>query len=168
MIRRLAKLHDDNLYNWDEYLPARIFAYNTGLHSTTGYSPFQLMFACEPILPFDLPTSTITLTKPNDCWTQINQLTKTYKKNVKNNIIHQQQLCKQHYDQQRADPTYKPGDLVFIKQLGKRPKFGELYSGPFKVLQQQHPLTYSMEDDQAIIQQQVHVSRMEPVYERII
>ncbi|CAF4072162.1 unnamed protein product, partial [Didymodactylos carnosus] len=41
-----------------------------------------------------------------------------------------QQLSKQRYDKQRADPTYHPGDLVFIKQLGKRPKFGELYSGP--------------------------------------
>ncbi|CAF1313731.1 unnamed protein product [Didymodactylos carnosus] len=108
---QLAKLHDDNLNNWDEYLPACIFAYNTGLHSTTGYSPFQLMFAREPILPFDSPTSTITLTKPNDYWTQITQLTKVYRR------IHQQQLSKQRYDQQRADPTYKPGDLVFIKPI---------------------------------------------------
>ncbi|CAF1322550.1 unnamed protein product [Didymodactylos carnosus] len=59
---QLAKLHDGNLNNWDEYLRACIFAYNTRLHNTTGYSPIQLMFAREPILSFDSPTSTITLT----------------------------------------------------------------------------------------------------------
>ncbi|CAF0986462.1 unnamed protein product [Didymodactylos carnosus] len=43
--------------------------------------------------------------------------------------------------EQNVDPTYHPGDLVFIKQLGKRLKFGELYLGPYKVIQKEHPLT---------------------------
>ncbi|CAF1377948.1 unnamed protein product, partial [Didymodactylos carnosus] len=63
---------------------------------------------------------------------------------------------------------YHPGDLVFIKQHGKRPKFGELYSGPYKVIQQQHPLAYLVEDKESSIQEQVHVSRIQPVYPRMI
>ncbi|CAF1460580.1 unnamed protein product [Didymodactylos carnosus] len=68
---QLAKLHDENVNHWDEYLPACIFAYNSGQHGTTGYSPFQLMFAREQVLPFDQPTSGITLAKPSDYWAQI-------------------------------------------------------------------------------------------------
>ncbi|CAF4559413.1 unnamed protein product, partial [Didymodactylos carnosus] len=45
-------------------------------------------------------------------------------------------LAKRRYDKGRANPIYHPGDLVFIKRHGQRPKFGELYSGPYKVIQQ--------------------------------
>ncbi|CAF0937183.1 unnamed protein product [Didymodactylos carnosus] len=33
---QLAKLHDENVNHWDEYLPACIFAYNSRQHGTTG------------------------------------------------------------------------------------------------------------------------------------
>ncbi|CAF4445963.1 unnamed protein product [Didymodactylos carnosus] len=87
---QLAKLHDENVNDWDAYLTACVFAYNTGVHATTGYSPFQLMFARQPVLPFDAPKAVIVLTKPNDYWTQINQLMNGYKKSVKYNINYQQ------------------------------------------------------------------------------
>ncbi|CAF1584423.1 unnamed protein product [Didymodactylos carnosus] len=91
-----------------------------------------------------------------------------YKKSVKYNINYQQQLAKRRYDKERANPVYHPGDLVFIKQHSKRPKFGELYSAPYKVIQQQHPHAYLVEDEESSIQEQVHVSRIQPVYQRMI
>ncbi|CAF1340044.1 unnamed protein product [Didymodactylos carnosus] len=114
------------------------------------------------------PKAVIILTKPNDYWTQINRLMNGYKKSVKYNINYQQQLAKRRYDKERANPVYHPGDLVFIKQHSKRPKFGELYSAPYKVIQQQHPHAYLVEDEESSIQEQVHVSRIQPVYQRMI
>ncbi|CAF4299290.1 unnamed protein product, partial [Rotaria magnacalcarata] len=41
-VPQLAKLQDRENNNWDEYLPSIVFAYNTGVHAATQYSPFQL------------------------------------------------------------------------------------------------------------------------------
>ncbi|CAF1308061.1 unnamed protein product [Didymodactylos carnosus] len=101
---QLAKLHDQNVNDWGKYLSACVFAYNTGIHATTGYLPFQLIFARQPVLSFDAPKPVIALTKPNDYWTHINLLVNGYKNSVKYNIHDQQQLAKQCYDKGRTNP----------------------------------------------------------------
>jgi len=37
--------------SWDEYLPAVIFAYNTSVNASTGYTPFELVFGRKPTHP---------------------------------------------------------------------------------------------------------------------
>ncbi|CAF4156521.1 unnamed protein product, partial [Rotaria sordida] len=60
--------HPQNLENnnWDEFLSPVVFAYNTNIHATTNYSPFQLQFGRESRLPTDEPLSSFTFNKPND------------------------------------------------------------------------------------------------------
>ena len=40
----LIKLADDNLNHWPSKLDVTLLAYRTSVHSTTGHTPFQLMF----------------------------------------------------------------------------------------------------------------------------
>ena len=65
-VPQIAKLEDKENNNWDEFLSPVVFAYNTGTHSTTQYSPFQLLYGREPRLPTDGPISSFTFHKPND------------------------------------------------------------------------------------------------------
>ena len=39
---------------WDEHLDQLCFAYNTATHSTTGATPFEVVYGRKPKLPLDL------------------------------------------------------------------------------------------------------------------
>ncbi|CAF1203337.1 unnamed protein product, partial [Didymodactylos carnosus] len=41
-IPQIAKLQDSEYNNWDEFLDPVVFAYNTGVHSSTKFSPYEL------------------------------------------------------------------------------------------------------------------------------
>ena len=43
-----------NLKTWEECLPFIEFAYNRSVHSTTSYSPFEIVYGFNPLTPLDL------------------------------------------------------------------------------------------------------------------
>ncbi|XP_059146787.1 uncharacterized protein LOC131934712 [Physella acuta] len=50
----LAKATEDHPKEWNEYIPAILFAYRGTVHDATGYSPFELMFGSNPRGPLSL------------------------------------------------------------------------------------------------------------------
>ena len=50
----LRALIQKNLKGWEECLTIAEFAYNRTLHSTTGYSPFDIVYGFNPLTPLDL------------------------------------------------------------------------------------------------------------------
>ena len=39
--------------NWPVYLPSLVYTYNSTLHSSTGFQPYELMFGCKAPMPCD-------------------------------------------------------------------------------------------------------------------
>ena len=50
----LVKYIESNKTSWDEYLETCIFEYNTAVHESTKFSPFELMFGRKPVVPVDI------------------------------------------------------------------------------------------------------------------
>ncbi|KAG1137606.1 hypothetical protein G6F37_011120 [Rhizopus arrhizus] len=50
----LQRRSDDEKKDWDQYLPAALFAYRSMKQATTKHSPFSLMYGYEPKTPFDM------------------------------------------------------------------------------------------------------------------
>lgn len=49
----LRSLPPEQKRRWPQAFPQALFAYNTTQHSSTGYSPFKLMFGLKVQLPVD-------------------------------------------------------------------------------------------------------------------
>jgi hypothetical protein len=52
--KNLRAVIQKNLKSWEECLPFVEFAYNRTVHSTTGFSPFKIVYGFNPLTPMDL------------------------------------------------------------------------------------------------------------------
>ncbi|CAF1433061.1 unnamed protein product [Rotaria sp. Silwood1] len=153
---QLSKLYDTELNNWDDYLAPVIYAYNTGIQSTIGYSPFQLMFGRHPILPLNHTPSTFTFARPYDYWIKLLKCMKIYRHVATQKTLFHQQQSKQRFDRNRQDPQFEINDLVFCKVPGHRAKFEERFSGPYTIINKQHP-SYTIQNTHSLISKRVHI-----------
>ncbi|CAF1524064.1 unnamed protein product [Adineta ricciae] len=162
-IPRIAKVQDRENNNWDGFLASVVFAYNTGTHSTTGYSPYQLLFGREPRLPTDQPASTFTFRKPNDYYEQLKKNMKIIHRNARENMINKQKQYKSRYDTQRNDPHYSLNDRVLIRKHGLKNKLDAKYSAtPQIVIREDHPV-YIVQDESTQVETRVHVNDIRPI-----
>ncbi|CAF3147486.1 unnamed protein product [Rotaria sp. Silwood2] len=103
-VGQIAKSTDYKHNNWDEYLYPIVLAYNTGIHSTTNISPFELTYGRPANLPTDHPPTSYTFNQPNDYFNQLVRMLQYYHETVKQNIIKQHQASKIRYDCRRKNP----------------------------------------------------------------
>ena len=54
LLSMLATSVKDNPFDWEKQLPKVCMAYNTSVQSSTGYTPFYLMFGRQARIPIDL------------------------------------------------------------------------------------------------------------------
>ncbi|CAF2647256.1 unnamed protein product [Rotaria sp. Silwood2] len=162
-VPQLAKLHDRENNNWGEYLLPVVFAYNTGVHSTTQYSPFQLQFGWEPRLPTDKPPTNYVFHKPIEYYTQLKRSLKIIHQDTLDNIIHKQSKYKKHYDKNRCDPMYQLNDQVLIKCHGSRSKLDPRYSLTPKVIIKKQHSHYWVKDETTQLIARVHVNDIRPI-----
>ncbi|CAF0921788.1 unnamed protein product [Rotaria sordida] len=162
-VTQLAKLTDAELNNWDEYLCSIVFAYNTGIHSTTNMSPFELTFGRKANLPIDHPPTSFIFPHPNDYFQQLVRNLELYRVTVKQNILKQQQQSKTRYDRHRKNPEYNIGTTVLIRNFTNRSKLDPRFSINTKIIiRKQHPI-YWVEDINTKSVSQIHVNDLRPL-----
>lgn len=162
-VSQISKLQDAEHNNWDEYLQAVVFAYNTGIHKTTKFSPYELIYGRVARLPIATRPAHFRFTRPNDYFEQLRKTLRTYHQSARQNIATQQQYNKVSYDQNRADPHYRIGDKVLTRIHGLRgklePKFAPI---PKVIIRIQHPV-YLVQDEETQITSRVHVGDLRPI-----
>lgn len=69
----LRTLPPEKKRRWPEHLSELVYAYNVTPHSTTGYSPYYLLFGVEPHLPVDALLGRETRGTTNHDWLAVHQ-----------------------------------------------------------------------------------------------
>ena len=153
--------------DWDEYLPSYIYSYNCSIHSTTNFSPHELVFGTKPVLP-----SSITNLNDNDSNynTYLQDLKYRINKSLsyaRENIINSKEKTKRRYDSKIINPSYKIGDNVFITNENFRlsnKKLSPNWKGPYTIIStntRTANVTIRTERGKNV---RIHVNRIKPAY----
>ncbi|CAF4935252.1 unnamed protein product, partial [Rotaria socialis] len=137
----LSKLISNQIQDWDDYLQAVIYAYNTSQHATTALTPFHLMFTRKSQLLMDPKQLKVLLMKSNEYYDKVKKSRKLIIDYAQSTIQHQGTLAKNRFDTNRSDSKYHKGDSVLIRVINRTSKFQEKYEGPFQILDQKGPST---------------------------
>ena len=163
---QLAKYCNEEKSDWDVFLQQVVNAYNTGVHSTTGFAPYELAFGRKIKSPFDPTSDVIKIPRADDFYKYLKRSRAIIIKAACENIRQQQYLSKQRYDTNRIDISYNIGDLVYVKVFTDRKKLDERWVGPFEIIERHGEQNYLVCDQGTGRKDQCHVSQLRPVLER--
>lgn len=120
---------------WDEFLDTCVYAYNTSVHESTCFTPFELMFGRKARLPIDIEMDDCDL---EECINEggdddkgaelVQHLTEERISRLQvalDNIKHAQKKQKQTYDRKHACPSaYDVGATVLMKDTRRKKRAG--------------------------------------------
>lgn len=130
--------------DWEEHLPAALWAYRTAYKVTTGHTPFQLMFGQEAVVPaeFLVPSLRIALeNKLGDADSLAERLSNLTKLDEKRLLAQwatevAQTRRKAWHDKHLKSSQFQPGHLV-LKYDGRNKikpgKFKIRWVGPYQI-----------------------------------
>ncbi|KAK6735716.1 hypothetical protein RB195_018756 [Necator americanus] len=155
---------------WSDFLQPIVFAYNTTINGTTGYSPFFVAYGRHPITWSDivhqLPT---TISYATDSFAdQFSTALQTTIIEVGDQIAKQTAKYKSGHDF-RNKVFFKDvsiGDLVLLRDDTVRPKFTHEWKGPFKVEQISRPNVTIVNLIGRQERQLIHINRLKIYFPR--
>ncbi|GJR05402.1 RNA-directed DNA polymerase [Tanacetum coccineum] len=146
----LRCLVGDNKKQWDLALPQAEFAYNRSTHSSTGHSPFLVVYGRNPFTPLDLaqfPGVETFSAEGNDRAEQIKSLHEQVRERITNHNLQYQARANKHM----RKVVFQEGDLVWVflrRERFPQRRFGKLQprgDRPFRVLQRINDNAYKID-----------------------
>ena len=128
--------------DWDRWLPSVLFAYRTAIHSSTGKSPFELLYGRIARLPIELKVPIIegpVSGQSNRSQLSIAKSTiERYQEQARDAIRAAQQRQKFQYDKRATVGELQVGDRVIlytpVVKLGRSSKFLQPWGGTYLVI----------------------------------
>jgi hypothetical protein len=128
--------------DWDAHLDELTYAFNTAVHSTTKFTPYQLMFGRKPKIPLDMFDPSSKTESPLSATQYAQQIAAGLKyaySMVKKNRDQRMDRAKTLHDRKIKTKPFQAGNLVWVlneqAKKGKGPAFRPKRRGPFKVIQ---------------------------------
>ena len=152
LLDMLANTAKDHPFQWEQHIRSVCMAYNSSVQTTTGYSPFYLMFGRKPRLPVDLSLGT-SQPKPSCHAEYAQEMQKSFSEAhsmVRDKMSAQLDQQKDVYDKRCHGQPYDIGDLVWLHSTvvpkGRQKKLHHPWIGPFQVIKKISDVTYRIQD----------------------
>lgn len=146
----LRKFCADDPENWDRYLPYLLFAYREVPNSSTGFSPFELLYGHHVRGPLDVLSETWTGEVPDACSViehvmRMRQRLSTMSQLARESLEESQDIQKTWYDQKARERSFEVGQKVLVLLPAATNKLQAQWQGPFKVVRKVTPVNYEVE-----------------------
>lgn len=152
--------------DWDEWLDFAMFSYNTTNHTSTKFTPYELIFGYTP----NLPSSIIRPVELKYTYEDyLDNLTLKLRKShelAKTNLLESKVVSKKYYDQKINDTVFLEGQLVYLQneqtKKGQTKKLTQNYNGPYKILEINSPVNCTILVNKKPIK--VHMNRLKHAF----
>ncbi|PIL26327.1 hypothetical protein GSI_12083 [Ganoderma sinense ZZ0214-1] len=140
-LRMYCSRHRDD---WVKWLPIAEFAFNSHVHSATGYSPFYLMYGFEP--QFYIPMLSTAVPSADERREELRQA----REDATSALTLAAERMKEYYDRYVRDaPEFKDGQKVWLDTRnfqvpGVSRKLVDRYAGPYLVKRKVGNLAYEL------------------------
>ncbi len=169
---KLTPFMDNSKRNWQDVLPAVLFAMNSAVNTTLGYSPHEMVFGSRPMFPLSYPPVRLDTVPVSahafmqDKMALIAQISAHARSNLEKSQIRM-------IDRVNKDSHPLPlqvGDYVYLHQApkGAGHKLQYMYKGPYVVsrLQSSHMVQLRNPESDKPLQNLVHINRLKMAYVR--
>lgn len=114
-----------------------MYAYNTHIHKSTGYSPYELLFGNKAYIPSTITQEPSINYAYDDYVKNLRQKLNLTQKLARENIITNKEKSKINYDKKLIIHQYAVGDLVYLKSNQNTPgtskKLSPNFNGPYEI-----------------------------------
>ena len=151
--------------NWDEWVPYAVYVYNITVHSTTKFTPFELVYGFKSEVPSALRETPTVQYNYNDFAMELKGRLQSSHEIARQRLLSGKERSKQYYDRGSDIPDIQVGQKVLISdetvRRGRSKKLSPQYLGPYEVLAIEG-VNVTIKKGRAI--QKVHVNRVRQYY----
>ncbi len=147
----LRKYISDTGKHWDKWLPFLLSAYREVPQPSTGFSPFELLYAHQVRGPLDVLRESWEVTDKQGKKNIISYVLKM-REHLQNttalaqeNLLHSQAHQKEWHDHTARTRTFEPGENILLLLPMSEHKLLAKWQGPYQIKRRVGPVTYEIE-----------------------
>lgn len=156
------RIHCENKPDsWSHWLPFWTFSFNNTVHTSTKYTPYELVFGRSCNIPSRVKQDVEPLYNSDNYALELKYRLQNAFQDAQNNLMSSKEKRKVQYDRYTNPVTYKENDCILLKTENVS-KLQPLYEGPFVVIEDMGPNVKIIRNNKITI---VHKNNTKPYIE---